>query len=91
VNTVCLRCLVSGRVQGVWFRGATRDKARELGISGYAENLPDGRVEVLAHGRERAVADFVEWLWQGPPMARVTDVIREDVEPAVELSGFQVR
>lgn len=71
---VCRRCWVSGRVQGVYFRGATQRRARELGVSGYARNLPDGRVEVLACGAPDAVDGLCEWLWQGPPSARVTAV-----------------
>jgi len=76
---ICMRCYVSGRVQGVWYRAATRDKALELGLAGHARNLPDGRVEVLACGQENAVAALREWLWQGPPLAQVSEVICEPV------------
>jgi acylphosphatase len=83
------RCLVSGRVQGVFFRGATREKALALGCRGYARNLADGRVEVLAVGEPTAVHALIEWLWRGPPAARVTSV---DVEPldetAAQVEGF---
>jgi acylphosphatase len=72
--TVCVRCRVEGRVQGVFFRDSTRREAQQLGISGYARNLPDGSVEVLACGSESAVAQLKEWLWVGPPAARVTAV-----------------
>jgi acylphosphatase len=68
------RCLVSGRVQGVFFRAATRQRARELGLTGYARNLADGRVEVLAVGPAVAVQQLCEWLWIGPPSAKVTGV-----------------
>ena len=79
----CRRCWVSGRVQGVYFRGATQRRARELGLSGYARNLPDGRVEVLACGAPAAVASLCEWLWQGPRHADVAAVSCESVEPEV--------
>ena len=69
-----MRCLVSGRVQGVWFRASTQQQARQLDITGYAKNLPDGRVEVVACGEHEAVAALREWLWQGPPAAQVSDV-----------------
>lgn len=72
--TVCLRCHVSGRVQGVWYRASTREQAERLGLSGYARNLADGRVEVLACGDAFAVKTLQEWLWQGPPAAQVDDV-----------------
>ena len=71
---ICIRCYVSGRVQGVWYRAATREQALALGVAGYARNLRDGRVEVLACGEEQAVNTLREWLWQGPPHAKVSDV-----------------
>lgn len=77
--TVCVRCVVSGRVQGVWFRASTRDQALRLGISGHAVNLPDGRVEVLACGTGAAVDALCDWLWVGPPAADVSRVEVEDV------------
>jgi acylphosphatase len=73
------RCFVSGRVQGVFYRGTTRQKALELGLVGYAHNLPDGRVEVLAIGEPRAVTTLVDWLWIGPTAAHVTDVRVEEL------------
>ena len=66
-----MRCIVSGRVQGVWFRDSTRRQAQRLGITGSAINLPDGRVEVNACGDEGALQQLQEWLWQGPELARV--------------------
>jgi acylphosphatase len=83
----CLRCRVSGRVQGVFFRASTRKQARDLGLSGHARNLPDGSVEVLACGPERAVAALREWLWLGPPAARVETVECEWVE-TMQPEGF---
>jgi acylphosphatase len=74
-------CRVSGRVQGVFFRAATRDRADELGVVGYARNLPDGTVEVLACGDELAVQTLCDWLWQGPPAAHVTAVTVEERDP----------
>lgn len=72
--SACRRCLVSGRVQGVWFRASTRDEALRLGLTGYAKNLPDGRVEVLACGPAEALDALGRWLHQGPPLAEVTAV-----------------
>ena len=66
--------LVSGRVQGVAYRASAQHKARTLGLQGYAENLPDGRVRVVAQGEPAAVAALGDWLWQGPAMARVSAV-----------------
>jgi acylphosphatase len=71
---ICKKCLIAGRVQGVFYRGSAAQHARELGICGYARNLADGRVEVLACGDAAAVQQFVDWLWIGPAAARVTAV-----------------
>lgn len=71
---IARRCYVSGRVQGVFYRASTRQRAQELGCRGYARNLADGRVEVLAVGESAAVHALIEWLRQGPPAAHVTDV-----------------
>jgi acylphosphatase len=68
------KCLVSGRVQGVFYRATAAQRARELGIMGYARNLPDGRVEVLACGEPDVVHEFVEWLWTGSSASKVTSV-----------------
>lgn len=76
----CIRCRVTGRVQGVWFRAGTRRQAIALGITGYARNRPGGAVEVLACGDEAAVARLKGWLWQGTPGARVDKVVCEAVE-----------
>jgi acylphosphatase len=78
---VARRCFVSGRVQGVFYRASARQKAVELGCAGYARNLPDGRVEVLAVAEPGAVQSFVEWLRQGPPAAQVTDVQVIEIAP----------
>jgi acylphosphatase len=68
------RFLVSGRVQGVFYRGSTRAEALRLGLTGYARNLPDGRVEVLAVGDATAIKVLAKWLWRGPPVAEVQAV-----------------
>lgn len=86
-------CWVSGRVQGVYFRGSAAQRARELGVHGYARNLPDGRVEVLACGDDAAVAAFIEWLWVGSTASRVTAVEVADAEGECDQprGGFVAR
>jgi acylphosphatase len=91
---IARRCYVSGRVQGVFYRAATRQRAQELGCSGYARNLSDGRVEVLAIGAPAAINSLIEWLRQGPPAANVQDVIVSEValgELAEMPKGFDTR
>ncbi|MCB1866017.1 MAG: acylphosphatase [Chromatiales bacterium] len=79
-DRICRCCLVSGRVQGVFYRASTRREALRLGVSGHARNLPDGRVEVLACGTADAVDALCEWLWTGPPHARADQVVCRPVD-----------
>lgn len=85
-----VRCLVAGRVQGVFYRAATAEQARRLGLDGWAKNLSDGRVEVVVAGDAGAVAELAQWLWSGPPAAEVAAVsVEEWLEPID--SGFYTR
>jgi len=68
------RATVSGRVQGVYFRASTVDKARSLGLTGSARNRSDGAVEVIAHGEPVALDALLAYLHEGPPAAEVTSV-----------------
>jgi acylphosphatase len=79
----CMRYLVSGHVQGVYYRGATQRMARRLHLCGLARNLSDGRVEVIACGEPVNLQELERWLWQGPPHAHVTDVVSEEIEQRV--------
>jgi acylphosphatase len=79
---VARRCLVAGRVQGVFYRACTRQRALELGVTGHARNLADGRVEVLACGERAAVQALCEWLWAGSPASQVTSVDVEEIGEA---------
>jgi acylphosphatase len=76
------RFLVFGKVQGVYFRHATRLAAARLGVSGSARNLPDGSVEVIAHGTAGALEALEKWLHQGPEHARVDTVQAFEVDAA---------
>ena len=66
--------IVSGRVQGVFFRDNTRKKAIELGLHGYAKNLEDGNVEVVAQGDEEKINEFIEFIKKGPGIAKVENI-----------------
>jgi acylphosphatase len=81
--------LVSGRAQGVFFRASTRQKASELGVSGWVMNRPDGRVEAVFEGGPAAVRRVVEWMHEGPERAMVDGVEVDYEEPRGE-SGFSV-
>lgn len=91
METRRVRAIVSGRVQGVAYRFSAQDEADRLGLAGWVRNLPDGRVEVVAQGPPEKVQALVEWCRRGPPLARVTSVEVEDLEPAGDLRGFTIR
>jgi acylphosphatase len=80
---ICRRSFVSGRVQGVFYRATCVRKAAALGLTGFARNLPDGRVEVLACGEPAIVEQFVAWLWEGSPASRVTAIETAEADAAV--------
>ena len=73
----CRRCLIEGRVQGVFFRASTRAQALRLSITGWAKNLVDGRVEVVMFGEPQHLEQLQQWLQHGPPLARITHVACE--------------
>jgi len=77
---VIRRFRITGRVQGVYFRHSTRMEAERLALTGYARNLPDGSVEVVAQGPVAAVERLRQWLHQGPKMARVETVLELEIE-----------
>ena len=86
----CRRFVVTGRVQGVFFRASTRDVALELSLRGYAKNLHDGNVEVIACGQVDAIDKLAAWLREGPRMAAVAGVDEEQVEYR-NFEGFATR
>jgi acylphosphatase len=88
-----VRAVVSGRVQGVFFRASTAERATELGLRGYVRNLPDGSVEVMAEGTATAVEALLDFCRTGPPAARV-ERVQVDEKPAGssgEEAAFRVR
>jgi acylphosphatase len=84
------RLRVHGRVQGVFYRDSTRERARREGVSGWAKNCADGTVEVVLEGPEPAVSSVAAFCEVGPPQASVRDVEMRSEEPQ-GLSGFEIR
>jgi acylphosphatase len=85
-----LHAIVHGRVQGVFFRASTQDEAVRLGLCGWARNLPDGTVEVLAAGPAEGLHELLVWLHQGPATARVDRVDVAWVATEPDLSSFSI-
>jgi acylphosphatase len=86
-----MRFLVTGRVQGVWFRATARQQARLFGVSGWVRNRADGAVEGMAQGTPAALREFRTWLGRGPANARVLKVEWEEVKDAEAFDGFEIR
>lgn len=83
--------IIQGLVQGVFFRGSTRDKAIQLGVGGWVRNLPDGGVEAVFEGEKKKVEEIVGWCYQGPPGARVMSVDLDWEPYKGDLKLFDVR
>lgn len=83
------RWLISGKVQGVWFRASTKKEAVRLNISGWARNLKDGNVEVIAFGNDDALSELGMWLEHGPELADVINIKQEDIAWK-SYTGFDV-
>jgi acylphosphatase len=78
----CRRLLISGRVQGVFYRAWTRRNAQALGLTGWVRNRIGGEVEVLACGSDAAIGELIRRCWQGPPSAAVQDIRIEESDDA---------
>ena len=85
-----IRAIVSGKVQGVFFRDFVSKEAKRLALSGYAKNLESGEVEVVAQGERGPLEEIIELLNKGPFLAKVERVNVEWHEPAGERDGFQI-
>ncbi len=83
--------IVSGRVQGVFFRAEARQAARRTGVSGWVRNLPDGTVEAVFEGTRAQVDAMLDWCRQGPPTARVDDLQVQEQAATGAFAGFDVR
>lgn len=84
-----IKVLISGTVQGVFFRKFIEDKAWEFGLKGFARNLDDGRVEVFVEGRDENVNEFVEKCRQGPPHSQVDKVETQEIKHQ-GFEGFKI-
>ena len=87
---ICIHCIVSGKVQGVWYRASAQDRGNDLGLTGWAKNMPDGRVELVAAGEKDKIKLFFDWLKEGPELAEVIDVSYEEI-PWQEHKRFAVK
>ncbi len=89
VMTTCKLYTISGRVQGVWFRAGTQKAANQFGITGWAKNLHDRQVQVLACGETEQIEKFSAWLHKGPVLAKVIEITEEEI-PVQTFSTFEI-
>ena len=83
--------IISGRVQGVWFRASTKQIAKQLGLTGWVRNTPDGCVEAVFEGDEKLVEEIIKWCHHGPALSKVNNVEVKNQEPTNEFSDFSIR
>ena len=83
--------IASGRVQGVFFRQNTFNKAKELGVFGWVKNLSDGRLEAVFEGEKKKVGEIVNWAKKGPVSAKVNDIKVKWQEYKGEFKGFKLK
>jgi len=86
-----IKIIVAGKVQGVFFRASAKKQADLLGVQGFARNLPDGRVEIIAKGEQQALQQLTEWCRRGPMLARVSDVSVGETQNSDHFTGFDIR
>jgi len=83
--------VISGRVQGVWFRATTRQKAEQLGLTGWVRNTYDGNVEAVFEGEENSVQEMLDWCRHGPPLSKVDNVEVKNESPTNGFDSFSIR
>ncbi|HJP52245.1 MAG: acylphosphatase [Pseudomonadales bacterium] len=91
MSNVSLHAFVSGRVQGVFYRGSLEKQAERLGLTGYVRNLADGRVEYLVFGDQSSVDELLDWSRRGPIAAKVADVAVVEYSGDEQFSDFMIR
>ncbi|SES65222.1 acylphosphatase [Methanococcoides vulcani] len=90
-DNVCAEMYVSGRVQGVYFRGFTQKVATRLGLVGYAQNLPDGRVKVIAQGKRSLISELLDNLSIGPELSNVEGIDVDWIDASDEFTEFFIK
>ncbi|EEZ80737.1 acylphosphatase [Candidatus Thioglobus sp.] len=86
-----ITAIIHGRVQGVWFRGSTQQKANELGITGWVKNTLEGNVELEAHGEKVQLEVFIAWLFKGPKYSQVEHVDVEWIGSNTQFYSFNIK
>jgi len=83
--------VISGRVQGVWFRANTKQKAEQLGVTGWVKNTADGKVEAIFEGDKKHIQEMIDWCHQGPPSAQIEQVEITEQSLSNGFDGFSIK
>ena len=83
--------LISGKVQGVWFRASTQEKAEQLGLTGWVKNTHNGAVEAVFEGDEGSIQEMIRWCRKGPPLAEVTNLHIKKQTPSHNFDQFSIK
>lgn len=89
--TARVHVVISGRVQGVWFRATTKQKAEQLGLTGWVRNTYDGNVEAVFEGEENSVQEMLDWCRHGPPLSKVENIEVKNESPTNGFDSFSIR
>lgn len=89
MNNICIKAIISGKVQGVFYRYTTVQKAKSLQLKGWVKNTNDGNVELIACGDANTIKAFTDWLWEGSPASNVTQVNYQEIDWQ-EFDDFQM-
>ena len=91
MTDIAVHGLVTGRVQGVFYRASLAEEAQRLNLTGYVKNLADGRVEYVVTGDEKVVDELVAWSRRGPLLAKITDLAISEYKGGEGFANFQIR
>jgi acylphosphatase len=90
-NNIQIKLVITGRVQGVFFRASTKNEAAKTGVKGYVKNLADGSVQAVFQGDKLSVTKMIDWCHKGPAAARVDNILTQETEKISDFSGFEIQ
>ncbi len=85
-----VKIVIRGKVQGVWFRASAKDEALSIGLKGKVWNNPNGSVGAIVQGDRDTINLFISWCWKGPGMAKIDDVLVEDIDSDIKYDSFEI-
>jgi len=91
LKVITKQLIISGKVQGVFYRASAKKIADQMGVQGWIKNLANGNVEAVISGSEEQINQFIKWAWEGPPKSRVDHIDIHLVSDSIDtLPGFSI-